>query len=161
MENIRMGKPGATDREVYVAAAKAQCEEFIGQLEKGYDTPAGEAGRRLSGGEKQRISIARVILKNAPIILLDEATAFTDPENEEKIQQSISALTRGKTLLVIAHRLSTVKNADQIILIDKGRAVCTGTHESLLQKSPLYERMWFAHIRAKNWTAKGEVMEYV
>jgi len=107
-ENIRLGKPAATDKEVYAAASAAQCDEFILRLEKGYDTPAGEAGKRLSGGEKQRIAIARAVLKNAPIVILDEATAFTDPENEERIQESIAALTRGKTLLVIAHRLSTV-----------------------------------------------------
>ena len=109
LENIRLGNPGATDDEVKAAARAAQCEEFIQKLPKGYDTPAGEAGKQLSGGEKQRIAIARMILKNAPIVILDEATAFTDPENEDKIQQSIAALTKGKTLLVIAHRLSTIR----------------------------------------------------
>ena len=114
LENIRLGNPNATDEEVKAAARAAQCEEFISKLPQGYDTPAGEAGKRLSGGEKQRIAIARMMLKNAPIVILDEATAFTDPENEDKIQQSIAALTRGKTLLVIAHRLSTIRNADKI-----------------------------------------------
>lgn len=111
MENIRLGNPKASDEEVYKAAKAACCEEFIEKLPWGYQTPAGEAGKRLSGGEKQRIAIARMILKNAPVVILDEATAFTDPENEEKIQRSIAALTKGKTLLVIAHRLSTIRQA--------------------------------------------------
>ena len=114
-ENIRLGNPNATDEEVYAAAKAACCDEFIVRLDKGYDTPAGDAGKRLSGGEKQRIAIARAILKNAPIVILDEATAFTDPQNEDKIQKSIMALSKGKTLLVIAHRLSTIQNADQIV----------------------------------------------
>lgn len=109
VENIRLGNPSATDEEVEAAARAAQCEEFISRLPQGYDTPAGEAGKRLSGGEKQRIAIARMMLKNAPIVILDEVTAFTDPENEDKIQRSIAALTKGKTLLVIAHRLSTIR----------------------------------------------------
>ena len=115
-ENIRLGNPNATDEEVYAAAKAACCDEFIVRLDKGYDTPAGDAGKRLSGGEKQRIAIARAILKNAPIVILDEATAFTDPQNEDKIQKSIIALSKGKTLLVIAHRLSTIQNADQIVV---------------------------------------------
>jgi ATP-binding cassette subfamily B protein IrtA len=151
-ENIRLGKPAATDKEVYAAASAAQCDEFILRLEKGYDTPAGEAGKRLSGGEKQRIAIARAVLKNAPIVILDEATAFTDPENEERIQESIAALTRGKTLLVIAHRLSTVRNAGQIIVLDKGRIVATGTQAQLMETCPLYREMWRAHIGAKKWS---------
>ncbi|MDC7124814.1 MAG: ABC transporter ATP-binding protein [Spirochaetales bacterium] len=159
-ENIRMGRPEASDSEVFEAAQAAQCDDFISKLDLGYDTPAGEAGRRLSGGEKQRIAIARAILKNAPIVLLDEATAFTDPENEEKIQKSIMALTRGKTLLVIAHRLSTIRNADKIILIDNGKAVQSGTHEQLIEKSSLYSSMWKAHVNARQWVAgsvKGEI----
>lgn len=108
MENIRLGNPSATDEQVKEAARKACCEEFIEKLPQGYNTPAGEAGKRLSGGEKQRIAIARIMLKNAPIVILDEATAFTDPENEDKLQKSIEELTKGKTLLVIAHRLSTI-----------------------------------------------------
>ena len=131
-ENIRLGNPDATDEEVYAAAKAACCDEFIQKLDNGYDTMAGDAGNRLSGGEKQRISIARMILKNAPIVILDEATAFTDQENEEKIQQSIAALTKGKTLLVIAHRLSTIKNADQIIVLQNGQVENTGTHQQLL-----------------------------
>lgn len=118
-ENIRLGNPNATDEEVYAAAKAACCDEFIVRLDKGYDTPAGDAGKRLSGGEKQRIAIARAILKNAPIVILDEATAFTDPQNEDKIQKSIMALSKGKTLLVIAHRLSTIQNADQIVVLKK------------------------------------------
>lgn len=153
LENIRLGNPGAADEDVYAAARAAQCDEFIPMLEKGYDTPAGEAGKRLSGGERQRIAIARAILKDAPIVILDEATAFTDPENEEKLQKSIAALTRGKTLLVIAHRLSTVRNAGQIIVLEKGVVVQTGTQAQLLENCPLYRDMWRAHIGAKAWSA--------
>ncbi len=151
LENIRLGNPEATDEEVCAAARAAQCDEFISKLEKGYDTPAGEAGKRLSGGEKQRIAIARMILKNAPVVILDEATAFTDPENEDKIQRSIGALTKGKTLLVIAHRLSTIKNADNIILLKNGRIEAQGKQRPLLQSSALYADMWKAHIGAKAW----------
>ena len=142
-----------TDEEVYAAAKAACCDEFIQKLDNGYDTMAGDAGNRLSGGEKQRISIARMILKNAPIVILDEATAFTDQENEEKIQQSIAALTKGKTLLVIAHRLSTIKNADQIIVLQNGQVENTGTHQQLLDVDSLYRDMWEAHIGAQNWSA--------
>ena len=152
-ENIRLGNPDATDEEVYAAAKAACCDEFIQKLDNGYDTMAGDAGNRLSGGEKQRISIARMILKNAPIVILDEATAFTDQENEEKIQQSIAALTKGKTLLVIAHRLSTIKNADQIIVLQNGQVENTGTHQQLLDSDSLYRDMWEAHIGAQNWSA--------
>ena len=152
-ENIRLGNPDATDEEVYAAAKAACCDEFIQKLDNGYDTMAGDAGNRLSGGEKQRISIARMILKNAPIVILDEATAFTDQENEEKIQQSIAALTKGKTLLVIAHRLSTIKNADQIIVLQNGQVENAGTHQQLLDGDALYRDMWEAHIGAQNWSA--------
>lgn len=152
-ENIRLGNPQATDDEVYEAAKAACCDDFIKKLEHGYDTSVGDAGNRLSGGEKQRISIARMILKNAPIIILDEATAFTDQENEEKIQQSIAALTKGKTLLVIAHRLSTIKNADQIIVLKDGQVENAGTHRQLLEEDDLYKDMWEAHIGARNWSA--------
>ena len=151
LENIRLGNPKATDEEVKEAARAAQCEEFILKLPQGYDTPAGEAGKRLSGGEKQRIAIARMILKNAPIVILDEATAFTDPENEDKIQQSIAALTKGKTLLVIAHRLSTIRQADHIVVLENGRIVANGKQEELLNNCPLYAKMWNAHIGAKEW----------
>lgn len=150
-ENIRLGNPKATDEEVYAAAKAACCDEFISRLEKGYDTPAGDAGKRLSGGEKQRIAIARSILKNAPIVILDEATAFTDPQNEDKIQKSIMALSKGKTLLVIAHRLSTIQNADQIVVLKKGQIVDCGKQKELLKRCPLYADMWKAHIGTKNW----------
>lgn len=163
-ENIRMGNPNASDEEVYAAAKAAQCEEFIKKLPKGYDTPAGEAGKRLSGGEKQRIAIARMMLKNAPIIILDEATAFTDPENEDKIQKSICQLAKGKTLLVIAHRLSTIKNADNIVVLKNGNIHAQGTQEELLKNCPLYKDMWEAHIGAKNWSVsanKKEVPQHV
>lgn len=150
-ENIRLGNPEACDEEVFAAARAAQCEEFIQKLPQGYDTPAGEAGKRLSGGEKQRIAIARMILKNAPIVILDEATAFTDPENEEKIQRSIAALTKGKTLLVIAHRLSTIRQADNIVVLKNGEIVAQGRQEQLLEDCSLYRQMWQAHIGAKDW----------
>ncbi len=152
-ENIRLGKPGATDEEVMAAARAACCDEFIKKLPDGYDTSAGEAGKRLSGGERQRIAIARMMLKNAPIVILDEATAFTDPENETKLQESIANLTRGKTLLVIAHRLSTIKNADRIVVLNDGRIEDMGTQDELMQRSSLYNRMWQAHIGARNWAA--------
>ncbi len=154
-ENIRLGNPKASDEEVYAAAKAACCDTFIRELEHGYDTAAGDAGNRLSGGEKQRISIARMILKNAPIVILDEATAFTDQENEEKIQKSIAALTKGKTLLVIAHRLSTIKNADQIIVLQNGQVENIGTHQQLLDGDSLYRDMWQAHIGAQNWSASS------
>ena len=153
LENIRLGKVDATDEEVYAAAQAANCDEFINKLEKGYHTTAGEAGGKLSGGERQRIALARAILKNAPIVILDEATAFTDPENEAQIQKSIAILTKGKTLLVIAHRLSTIKNADQIVVLQKGQVVAKGTQQDLLVESELYRKMWQAHIGAKNWAA--------
>ncbi len=151
LENIRLGNPRATDEEVKQAARAAQCEEFILKLPNGYDTPAGEAGKRLSGGEKQRIAIARMMLKNAPIVILDEATAFTDPENEDKIQASIAALTRDKTLLVIAHRLSTIRQADNIVVLKDGAIEAQGKQEELLSSCPLYRSMWEAHIGAKEW----------
>ena len=150
-ENIRLGKPGASDEEVFAAARAAQCEEFIGRLEHGWDTAAGDAGKQLSGGERQRIAIARAILKDAPIVILDEATAFTDPENEDKIQRSIMALSKGKTLLVIAHRLSTIQNADQIVVLEKGQIVDRGTQRELLSRCPLYQMLWAAHVGVRNW----------
>ena len=159
LENIRLGDPNATDEEVKVAAKAAQCEEFINKLPQGYDTPAGEAGKRLSGGEKQRIAIARMMLKNAPIVILDEATAFTDPENEDKIQRSIIALTKGKTLLGIAHRLSTIKNADNIVVLKNGKIEAEGRQEELLENCPLYRDMWQTHIGAKNWAVSSAEKE--
>ena len=150
-ENIRLGRPGASDEEVFAAAKAAQCDEFIGRLEHGWDTAAGDAGKQLSGGERQRIAIARAILKDAPIVILDEATAFTDPENEDKIQRSIMALSKGKTLLVIAHRLSTIQNADQIVVLEKGQIVDRGTQRELLSRCPLYQALWAAHVGAQTW----------
>ena len=164
LENIRLGKPNASNEEVFAAARSAQCDEFINRLEHGWNTSAGEAGGKLSGGERQRIAIARAILKNAPIIILDEATAFTDPENEDKLQQSIGMLTKGKTLLVIAHRLSTIKNADQIVLLKDGHISDIGTQQELLERSSLYKELWQSHIGAKTWAAGKPVdgfTEYV
>ena len=159
LENIRLGNPMASDEEVKAAARAAQCEEFIQKLPLGYDTPAGEAGKRLSGGEKQRIAIARMMLKNAPIVILDEATAFTDPENEDKIQKSIAALTQGKTLLVIAHRLSTIKNADSIVVLKDGQILAEGKQEELLETCPLYRDLWQAHVSARNWAVSAAAKE--
>ena len=155
-ENIRLGNPQASDEEVYAASKAAMCHDFIEKMDDGYDTQAGTAGNKLSGGEKQRIAIARMILRNAPIVVLDEATAYTDPENEEKIQTAISNLTKGKTLIVIAHRLSTIAHADNIIILNNGQINAQGTHEELLKNSKLYQSMWNAHIGAKNRALEGE-----
>ena len=149
MENIRLGDPSATDEQVMEAAKKCGCHEFILGLEDGYDTVCGGSGSHLSGGERQRISIARAMLKGAPIVILDEATAYTDPENEALVQRSVAKLVMGRTLLVIAHRLSTIASADQIILINEGNVEACGTQEELLVSSELYRRMWQAHIAAK------------
>ncbi len=153
--NIRMGKPEATMDEVIETAKKACCHEFISRLTKGYDTVIGEGGATLSGGEKQRISIARALLKDAPIIILDEATANVDPENENAIQQAIGALTRDKTVIMIAHRLKTVQNADQIIVLEEGRIVQSGRHEDLLKQKGIYAD--FIHVREKavGWKIAG------
>lgn len=158
-DNIRIGKPDATDKEVEWAAAQAGCDEFIARFPEGYDTNAGDAGARLSGGERQRIAIARAILKNAPIVILDEATAFTDPENEDKLQRSIDELTKGKTLIVIAHRLSTIMYADQILVLEDGQITARGTHEQLLADSETYLDMWKAHISTMDWSMNQEVSE--
>ena len=149
-ENIRMGRPGASDEEVTAAAKQASCHDFISTLPQGYDTLAGEGGSNLSGGERQRVAIARAILKNSPVVILDEATAFTDPENEAVIQASINELVRGKTLIVIAHRLSTITAADKILVMDNGRVEAEGTHDALLKDCPLYRELWEAHISAKD-----------
>jgi len=149
-ENIRMGM-NKTKEEVIAAAKAAQIHDFIMSLPKGYDTLFGQQGVHLSGGEQQRFQLARAILKDAPILVLDEATAFADPENEYKIQQAFSELIKGKTVLVIAHRLSTITTADQIIVFEKGEINAIGTHNELLQSSELYQRMWNAHNRAKEW----------
>lgn len=149
--NIRMGRENATREEVIAAAKAARCHDFIELMPEGYDTMVGEGGSTLSGGEKQRISIARAILKNAPIILLDEATAALDPENESHIQQAIDDLVKDKTVVIIAHRLGTVVNADNIIVIDKGEVVQQGKHSSLLQKKGLYQKMWEEQKRIRGW----------
>ena len=149
-ENIRIGRADATDAEVEEAARQSGCHEFILELEHGYDTVVGTSGGHLSGGERQRISIARAMLKAAPIIILDEATAYTDPENEAVIQRSISKLTEGKTLIVIAHRLSTITAADCIYVIKDGAVADSGTHDELLSHHGLYETMWNAHIEVKD-----------
>ena len=149
-ENIRMGRPDATDAEVEQAAKQSGCDAFIRKLDNGYDTVVGSAGSHLSGGERQRIAIARAMLKNAPVVILDEATAYIDPENEALVQKAISALTVGKTLIVIAHRLSTIVGADNIVVVKDGTIHAQGTHEKLLETCPLYRDMWQAHIGAKD-----------
>jgi len=155
-ENIRFGRPEASDEEVAEAARAAGCHDFIVRLDQGYETLAGEAGGRLSGGERQRVAIARAILKDSPIIVLDEATAFADPENEDLIQQSIARLVKDKTVLVIAHRLSTIAAARRIIVMNQGKIEAVGRHEELLQSSPLYRDMWAAHTLARD---KAERLE--
>lgn len=149
-ENIRLGNQTASDKDIEEAAKKCGCHDFIMSLENGYDTLVGSSGGHLSGGERQRIAIARAMLKNADIIILDEATAYTDPENEAVIQKSVAKLVEGKTLIVIAHRLSTVKNADRLYVIKDGNIEEQGTHDELLAKNGLYSRMWTAHISAKD-----------
>ena len=149
-ENIRLGRPDATDAEVEEAAKQSGCHDFIMSLENGYDTLVGSSGGHLSGGERQRISIARAMLKAAPIVILDEATAYTDPENEAVIQRSVSKLTRGKTLIVIAHRLSTIVDADRIYVIKDGTIDDSGTHKELLSRHGLYETMWKAHMEVRD-----------
>ena len=148
--NIRMGRSTATDKEVEEVAKSAGCDTFIRNLENGYDTVVGSAGGHLSGGERQRIAIARAMLRNAPIVILDEATAYTDPENEVVIQNAVSKLVQGKTLIVIAHRLSTIIDSDKIVVVKDGEINSQGTHKELLQKSELYSQMWNAHIGAKD-----------
>ncbi len=149
-ENIRLGKAGATDEEVINAAKATGCHDFIMGLENGYDTQVGGAGGHLSGGERQRICIARAMLKDAPVVIMDEATAYTDPENEALVQESVAKLIQGRTLIVIAHRLSTIQTADKIFVINDGNVDSVGTHEQLLASSILYRKMWQAHSSAKD-----------
>ena len=151
MENIRLGKRGATDEEVRAAAEAANCDEFVRRLPKGYDTPIGENGARLSGGERQRISIARALLKNAPIVLLDEATASLDVENETKVQEALSRLLRSKTVLVIAHRMRTVAGADHIVVLENGRVAEEGTPAELMGRGGLYRRMVELQSESAQW----------
>ncbi|MPW26486.1 ATP-binding cassette domain-containing protein [Alkalibaculum sp. M08DMB] len=152
LQNIRFGKPNASFEEVVETAKKACCHDFIMDLPNGYDTVIGDGGSTLSGGEKQRISIARAMLKNAPIIILDEATASVDPENEHAIQQAISELVHGKTMIIIAHRLATIQNADQILVVDQGRIVQRGGHESLLKEEGIYKRFLAIRQVAEKWS---------
>lgn len=149
--NIKFGCPDATHEQVVEAAKKACCHDFISALPQGYDTVIGEGGSTLSGGEKQRISIARAMLKDAPIILLDEATASVDPENEVHLQQAISALVKNKTLIVIAHRLSTIRDADQILVVDNGKIVEKGVHAELIQQKGIYQKFWNIRQKARTW----------
>ena len=142
MDNIRYGKRDATDEQVIEAARLAHCHEFISQLPSGYETLVGERGIKLSGGERQRVAIARAILKDAPILILDEATSSLDSESEQYIQEALHILMQGKTVLVIAHRLSTIMNMDRIFVIDKGRVEADGTHEQLLKEDGLYQKLW-------------------
>ena len=159
--NIAVGKPGATKEEVYAAAKAAQCHEFIEKLPKGYDTLIGEGGVYLSGGEEQRVSVARAILKNAPILILDEATAYADPENEYQMQLALQELIKNKTVLIIAHRLITIKNANKIEVINEGKIEAEGTHDELLQKSKTYSAMWDAYTLSSDWqiSKKKEVAQ--
>jgi ATP-binding cassette subfamily B protein len=150
-ENIRIGKPDASDAEIIDAARKARCHDFITRTRDGYDTPAGDAGCRLSGGEKQRICIARAILKNAPILIMDEATASIDPDSEEQIQEALGAMAKGKTLIVIAHRIRTVMNFDRIVVLNEGCICAQGRHEALLSSSSLYKSIFEAYKRTENW----------
>ena len=153
-ENILIGKPDATREEVLKAASRAQCDEFFERLPDGIDTMAGDGGKQLSGGERQRISLARAILKDAPIIVLDEATAFMDPENEEKMNAAIDEIIKDKTVLVIAHRLSTVKNADKICVMKDGLCIAADTHDNLLSACEEYKKFWDASVSASTWKIK-------
>ncbi len=158
LENIRLGRPSATDQEVIEAAKKAQCMEFIDRLPEGIHTSAGDGGKELSGGERQRISLARAILKDAPVVVLDEATAFMDPQNEEKMNRAIAEVIRGKTVVVIAHRLYTITGADQICVLDQGNLAAVGKHEELLHSCAEYQKLWRAAEGSRNWkvSAGGE-----
>ena len=149
--NIKFGKPEATHEEVIEAAKKACCDDFISTLPDGYNTVIGEGGASLSGGEKQRISIARAMLKDAPIVIFDEATANVDPENEDRLQAAIEALTKDKTVIMIAHRLKTVRNADQIVVLNKGQIVQQGTHEQLMEQGGIYSDFIGRRKQAIGW----------
>nr|MCR5735160.1 ABC transporter ATP-binding protein/permease [Lachnospiraceae bacterium] len=153
-ENILIGKPGATREEVLEAAERAQCNEFLDRLPDGIETQAGDGGKQLSGGERQRISLARAILKNAPIIVLDEATAFMDPENEEKMNAALDEIVKDKTVLVIAHRLSTIKNADKICVMKEGKCIASDTHDKLLEECSEYRKLWDASVSASTWKVR-------
>ena len=156
LENIRLGRPGATDEEVLAAAERAQCGEFLKRLEKGIYTMAGDGGKGLSGGERQRIALARAILKDAPIVVLDEATAFLDPENEEKMNAAIAEVIRGKTVIVIAHRLQSIVGADQIVVLDQGKVAGIGRHDTLRKTCSAYGKLWRAAEGAAAWRVSAE-----
>ena len=155
-ENIAIGKEGATKEEIIEAAKKARCDDFISALSNGYDTIVGEMGVKLSGGEKQRISIARMMLKNAPILILDEAMAAVDSENERLIGEAIDDLSKDKTVITIAHRLNTIRHSDQIIVMDKGEVLDTGTHDELMSKCNFYREMVEAQNKVDRWNLKDE-----
>jgi ATP-binding cassette subfamily B protein len=151
LENIRMGRPDATEKEVIAAAKAARCHEFIEKLPDGYHTVFGKKGARLSGGEAQRVSIARALVKSAPVLVLDEATAFADPENEHLIRQALRELMKNRTVIMIAHRLSTVRDADKIIVMENGRLAEQGTHDELLNKGGRYKELWDSYVKTLNW----------
>ena len=151
MENIRIGRQGATDEDVLAAAKEAQCDEFVEKLPEGYQTMIGENGSMLSGGERQRISIARALLKDSPVILLDEATASLDAENETQIQKAISRLVKGKTVLIIAHRMRTVEGADKLVLLKVGKVAEQGTPQELYAKGGLYTKMCKLQQQSGDW----------
>ena len=156
LENVRVSRPDATRQEVEKALSAAQCDDIIAKLPDGIDTVIGTEGTYLSGGEQQRVALARAILKNAPIVVLDEATAFADPENEALIQKAFATLTHGRTVIMIAHRLSTVVNADQIIVLNEGRVAEQGTHAELVRRNGLYARMWRDYNQAVQWKITAE-----
>ncbi|MDC6187692.1 ATP-binding cassette domain-containing protein, partial [Ralstonia solanacearum] len=154
--NIRLGSPGSTMGDVIAAAKAAQAHEFILRLPDGYNTRAGERGAFLSGGQRQRITIARAMLQNRPILVLDEATAFSDPENEAELMRALARLMRGKTVIMIAHRLSTIRDADQILVFDKGEVIERGRHDALLSIQGVYARLWASHERVQRWVLRGD-----
>nr|MCR5345731.1 ABC transporter ATP-binding protein/permease [Lachnospiraceae bacterium] len=158
-ENIRLGKPGASDEDVINAAKATGCHDFILGLENGYDTLVGGAGGHLSGGERQRICIARAMLKDSPVVIMDEATAYTDPENEALVQESVAKLVKGRTLIVIAHRLSTIKDADKIFVVKDGKIEAVDTHDNLLKSCQLYKNMWEAHSISKDDDTESNIKE--
>lgn len=155
-ENVKLARPEATEREVLAALHDAQCDDIVAKLPRGIDTVIGAKGVYLSGGERQRIAIARAILKNAPIVVLDEATAFADPENEAAVQRAFERLSEGRTVIMIAHRLTTVRHADRIFVWQEGQIAESGTHEELLEQKGLYEKMWRDYQTSVSWKVGGE-----